>query len=157
MRKNIYRIVRYLHLPKEEEPHFMRKENYAFAFQAVARFRELIAEDNGFRSVKEYDDHHGKGAFDLDYKGDLECGSYLVRPSHYKKNDFEHTEEYRLETVNVDEAKWNDTVIDCSSEGIIDIFDQFSRIKFRKGLSFQDREELKLQLRGYFGTWIEKE
>ena len=156
MRKNIYRIVRYSHLPKEEEPRFMCKENYAFAFQAVARFRELIAKDNGFRSVKEYDDHHGEGAFDLDYEGDIKRGSYLIRPSHYKKNDFEHTEEYRLETVNVDEAKWNDAAIDCSSEGIIDIFDQFSRIKFKKGLSLQDREELKLQLKGYFGTWVEK-
>lgn len=156
MRKNIYRIVRYLHLPKEEEPRFMNEENYAFAFQAVARFRELIAKDNGFRSVKEYDDHHGEGAFDLDYEGDIKRGSYLIRPSHYKKNDFEHTEEYRLETVNVDEAKWNDAVIECNSEGIINIFDQFFRIKFRKGLSFQDREELKLQLKGYFGTWVEK-
>lgn len=157
MRKNIYRIVRYSHLPKEEEPRLMRKENYAFAFQAVARFRELIAKDNGFRSVKEYEDHHGEGAFDLDYEGDIKRGSYLIRPSHYKKNDFEHTEEYRLETVNVDEAKWNDVAIDCSSEGIIDIFDQFSRIKFKKRLSFQDREELKLQLKGYFGTRVEKE
>ena len=153
MRKNIYRIARYSHLPKEEERRFMREENYAFAFQAVARFRELIAKDNGFRSVKEYDDHHGEGAFDLDYEGDIERGSYLIRPSHYKKNDFDHTEEYCLETVNVDEAKWNDVAIGCSSEGIIDIFDQFSRIKFKKGLSFQDREELKLQLKGYFGTW----
>lgn len=157
MRKNIYRIVRYSHLPKEEEPRFMHEENYAFAFQAVARFRELITKDNGFRSVKEYDDHHGEGAFNLDYEGDIKRGSYLIRPSHYKKNDFKHTEEYRLETVNVDEAKWNDTAIDCSSEGITDIFDHFSRIRFMKGLSSQDRETLKLQLKGYFGTWAEGE